>query len=120
MCKRLLDILHPLNIFGKKIVHRTFDTSDTPVVNNEKEFTVIWEGYGLMVAYTTHRYQRAFPQLINKYESVERYFHGGGTETFTAPAYRPNPASYNVIEGNVIYFKCVKVTKLIVNGEQLI
>lgn len=120
MCKQIKDILHPLNISGRKILHLTYDTTDTPITDDEQIFTIEWEGKQLQVAYTEHQFSRVIPHRYDRYIAVKNTFTTGGTYIVRARAYHPKPGRYDEIDGNILYLKCTNVSKLIINGEQLI
>jgi hypothetical protein len=120
MCKQLLDILHPLNILGARAKNFTFDTSGTDIIDDKYTFNIEWEGRSLQVLYTMHRYSRAIPHSIDKYEQIKHLFVGGGTDIIEQPAFFRSPGSYYDIDKDIIYLKCVSVTKLIINGTTII
>lgn len=120
MCKRLRDILFPLNIFGGRVSTVTFDTSTTPITDAKYTFNIEWEGRSIEVLYTMHQYQRPYPYpTVNRYYSVKHQYEGGGMEILEQYG-GSSPAHSLKISNNIMYINCVGVTKLIINGIQII
>ena len=111
MCKKIKDILFPLNILGKK--HRTFVFEQTHPPYNKYNYYVKWKGERLEFSYTRF------------YRNGGRTLHMGQREEFTNGDYNEEhltvrqstaPTSW---AGN-LYLKCTNVTYLDVNGTVLI
>ena len=118
MCKQLADILFPLNILGKKVRCVTYDTFSTPRIDNKKTFVIEWIGERLEVSWTIFQYYAIKPQQIKRNIPYKEIYVGGGTETIETSATLP-PRAKSIVK-DTLYFKCTKVTKLIINGEQII
>lgn len=120
MCKRLRDILFPLNIFGGRVGVVTFDTSTTPIAGGKYTFNIEWEGRSIEVLYTMHQYQRPYPYpIVNRYYSVKHQYEGGGMEILEQNGSSITSHSLK-IDNDIMYINCVGVTKLIINGIQII
>lgn len=113
MCKQLLDILHPFNIFGKKIVHRTYELPPIPPIPipDMDILSIEWEGDRLDISYTTQYWADGRVRAQQHREVILN----SETKDITIMRDRRNP-----VWENTVYFKCTNVTSLIVNGEQLI
>lgn len=124
MCKHLADILFPLNIFGKKVRCVTYDTSSTPRIDNKKTFIIEWVGERLDISATYEYAVRVTdpmpPHWDIKYPPIILNLTTSGTITLETDDFNIRGLTYKYIVPNAIYFKCTKVTKLIVNGEQII
>lgn len=112
MCKFIKDILFPLNLLGKKRVCVAYKvTGRTP---EDYTLNVVWSGERMEVAYT----QIAVVPPPAKTLPRRKMHTNGDSEEFTIYA-RPRPERIRLAE-DTVYFNCTNVTKLIVNGEQLI
>jgi hypothetical protein len=118
MCKWIKYILFPTNVLGKKKKCVSFDTLNTPTIDNMQTFEIEYEGDALAVRYTQFT-QRKTPPRSRRYDPIEHISSGGETFEITAPRV-DNQRTASNIDNHVIYFNCTNVTKLIVNGEQLI
>ena len=110
MCKQLLDILHPLNIFGKKIVHRIYELPPMPSPETDT-LSIEWAGDRLDIAYTTQYWADGRVRA----QSHREVILDSETKDITIMRDRRNP-----VWENKVFFKCTNAIKLIVNGEQLI
>lgn len=112
MCKFIKDILFPLNILGKKRVCVAYKV----VGRTAEDYTlnVVWTGEQMEVTYT----QIAVVPPPAKTLPRREMHTNGDSEEFTIYA-RPRPERISLAE-DTVYFNCTNVTKLIVNGEQLI
>ena len=113
MCKWIKDILFPTNVLGKKKDSFGIKIDNPPYTS--RDFNITWTGERLEVAYTKQIRQG------RKYfkEPVRLLFKDGNEseESFIVGQrliYQGREWTDNV------YFNCTNVTKLIVNGEQLI
>lgn len=113
MCKFIKDILFPLNLFGKKRVCVAYKvTGRTP---EDYTLNVVWTGERMEIAYT-QRNIRTMPGIITPISTI----HTDGSESEIIVDTRTSRWQYIRLVNNVVYFNCTNVTKLIVNGEQLI
>ena len=111
-CKKIKDILHPLNIFGKS---RTTKVIVVPYIHpgGNTTINIKWTGERMRVLWTFGIYGSG----ENKYRSEERTYTAGSesTESITI-----RQSMNNRIVNGRIYFDCTNVTYLEVNGERLI
>ena len=123
MCKRIKDILWPLNVLGSKVRSIKYKLPDGGTITVQ----VVWEGKRLQMCYTHLR--RAMDWEYRKtYVTPVKHVKTNGTEINEEITRGMRGRFYNAVgafdssapEHNVIYFKCTNVTKLIVNGEQII
>lgn len=111
MCKWIKDILFPTNVLGKKI--RTFTFPQVHPPYNSYNYDIEWTGERLEFTYT--RYGRS-GEVVRHFP--RRIMFQDGNETEENVSIRQSQMPY-VYVGD-LYLKCTNVTKLIVNGEQLI
>ena len=112
MCKRIKDILWPLNVLGKKIKSFTFPQTHPPY--GTYSYDIVWTGERLEFSYT-----RFYRQGGTTQKRPERIMLENGNETeenITVQQSAIPLASW----ASDLYLKCTNVTKLIVNGEQII
>ena len=114
--KVVQDILFPLNITGKDRKVVAYDLSGTPAITPPgiKTVNVQYTGDCVKAAYTI---VKTAPPKPDVYENGGHVYMGGGSESFIVPytsGYGARRRTYTV------YFNCINVTSLIVNGEQLI
>lgn len=113
MCKFIKDILFPLNLLGKKRVCVSYKViGSTP---EDYTLNVVWSGERMEIAYT-QRNVRTMPGIITPISTI----HTDGSESEIIVDTRTSRWQYIRLVNNVVYFNCTNVTKLIVNGEQLI
>lgn len=116
MCKFIKDILFPLNLLGKKRVCVSYTVPDgAPIA--DYTLNAVWSGERMEIAYT-NRMTQVMPAEIKPVSSM----HTNGNEseiTIHTRGEGTRPRTTQLIN-NVVYFNCMNVTKLIVNGEQLI
>lgn len=116
--------MFPLNIFGKKVRCVTYDTSSTPRIDNKKTFIIEWVGERLDISATYEYAVRVTdpmpPHWDIKYPPIILNLTTSGTITLETDDFNIRGLTYKYIVPNAIYFKCTKVTKLIINGEQII
>ena len=122
MClKRFSDIFFPFNCFGRKIktVKVDFLNGDvTPVtLPDHYEFTILWAGEALRVCYTKIG---TLDYVDLPIERVFERYYGGGTEILETPDGRYYFGNGSEVANGLLYFKCVNVTSLVVNGTTLI
>lgn len=118
MCKKILNILFPTNITGKRMQTIEFDISDIPTESpGIKTINVQWSGAVLRALYTRHTASTSGGSRDYK---MRKTFYGGGTDTFTVPNKRSMGGVSDRVINNLIYFKCINVTSLVVNGQVLI
>lgn len=113
MCKFIKDILFPLNLFGKKRVCVAYTIPDGVTIE-DYTLNVVWSGERMEVTYT----QIAVVPPPAKTLPRREMHTNGDSEEFTIYA-RHRPERIRLAE-DTVYFNCTNVTKLIVNGEQLI
>ena len=116
MCKFIKDILFPLNLLGKKRVCVAYTIPDGSMIE-DYTLNVVWSGERMEIAYT-NRMTQTMPGVIKPVSTM----HTDGNEseiTIHTRGEGTRPMSTQLIN-NVVYFNCTNVTKLIVNGEQLI
>lgn len=113
MCKWIKDILFPTNVLGKKKKCIKVAIDNPPYTN--RTFDIEWTGERLDICYTrivrrgrtsTHNGQRL--QFTNGNDTEESFIIGQRATTTLREWV------------DEVYFNCTNVTKLIVNGEQLI
>lgn len=112
MCKFIKDILFPLNLLGKKRVCVAYKV----VGSTAEDYTlnVVWSGERMEVTYT----QIAVVPPPAKTLPKRKMHTNGDSEEFVIYA-RQTPQRIRLAE-DTVYFNCTNVTKLTVNGEQLI
>ena len=113
MCKFIKDILFPLNLFGKKRVCVAYKVTGSTV--EDYTLNVVWSGERMEITYT-QRNVRTMPGIITPISTI----HTDGSESEIIVDTRTSRWQYIRLVNNVVYFNCTNVTKLIVNGEQLI
>lgn len=116
MCKFIKDILFPLNLLGKKRVCVAYTVPDGSQIA-DYTLNVVWSGERMEVAYT-NRIIQVMPGVIKPVSNI----HTNGNESEIIIHTRGEGArpQFTQLINNVVYFNCTNVTKLIVNGEQLI
>lgn len=116
MCKFIKDILFPLNLFGKKRVCVAYTIPDGATIE-DYTLNVVWSGERMEIAYT-QRNTRTMPGIITPISTI----HIDGSESGIIVYSRDEGYRFRFTQliNNVVYFNCTNVTKLIVNGEQLI
>ena len=114
MCKFIKDILFPLNLFGKKRVCVAYTIPDGATIE-DYTLNVVWSGERMEIAYT-QRNIRTMPGIITPISTI----HTDGSESEIIVDTRTSRWQYIRLVNNEVYFNCTNVTKLIVNGEQLI
>lgn len=113
MCKWIKDILFPTNILGKKKKCVKVAIENPPYT--DRVFNVDWQGERLNICYTSlfrrSRTTKATPVRLvyNEEEQGEQSFTVSQNSTLDRRTWTDE-----------VYFNCTNVTKLIVNGEQLI
>lgn len=124
MCKHLRDILFPLDILGRKVRCITYDTSSTPRIDNKKTFVIEWIGERIDISatykYAIASYEPMPPHWDITYPPITLNLTTSGTITLETDDFTIRGTMYKHIDQNAIYFKCTKVTKLIINGEQIV
>lgn len=111
MCKWIKDILFPTNVFGKKIKTFTFPHTHPPY--NSYNYDIEWTGERLEFTYTQSG--RSGGKVIQIPHRIT-FENGNNTEENVFVKQTQFPSSW----ASDLYLKCTNVTKLIVNGEQLI
>ena len=112
---KIKDIFHPLNPLGKDRKTLAYDLYDVLPINNKRTLNIVWTGETLTAAYT------------------DVFSPGYGYDTVVTPykmTYRNGNSSAETIEvlaanhhrnpDHSIYFDCINVTYLEVNGDILI
>jgi hypothetical protein len=112
MCKFIKDILFPLNLLGKKRVCVAYKVTGS--MPEDYTLNVVWSGERMEVTYT----QIARVPLPPKTLPMREMHTNGDSEEFTIDT-RRTPQRIQLAK-DTVYFNCTNVTKLIVNGEQLI
>lgn len=130
MCKWLRDILFPTNILGSDTNVVKYDFSDTtpPVVpitppwDKRYQFTIIWSGDVLNLCYTKVNRTGIGSNMKIWHDQIrETYYKGDNTtEVQLTPDGTIHLGNGSWVQDEILYLKCTNVTKLIVNGEQLI
>lgn len=115
MCKRLADILFPLNILGNKVRCITYPTPFQPTSTiSSLDLAIEFEGKRFELKYTKYSVyvhtRTTQPIVIIK--------DGDFTETITVASGRMG--SFDRPIEQKVYIKCVGAKKLIINGEQII
>lgn len=116
MCKFIKDILFPLNLLGKKRVCVSYTVPDgSPIA--DYTLNVVWSGERMEIAYTQNIMRTMPPKKVSVSD-----MHTNGNESEIIIYTRGEGArpQFTQLINNVAYFNCTNVTKLIVNGEQLI
>ena len=111
-CKKIKDILHPFNIFGKD--KRNF-VIDIPNEDGLFYLNIEWTGDRLQVVWTKS-YRNGG---IIEHRS-ERKTYENGTITEETIEIRQSTIPYVKVSNHKIYLDCTNVTYLSVNGEDLI
>ena len=113
MCKRIKDILWPLNVLGKKKKSATYKLSGDPLPHT---IPVEWWGDQLRITFTFYRrVYTPYPRTVTIPITLDFANGDGATETITT--WRNG---FAISEDWTLHFNCTNVTKLIVNGEQII
>lgn len=115
MCKLIKDILFPLNLLGKKRVCVAYKVTGS--MPEDYTLNVVWSGERMEISYT-NRITRTMPGVIRPVSNI----HTDGNESEIIVYSRDEGARFydTRLINNVVYFNCTNVTKLIVNGEQLL
>jgi len=111
MCKWLRDILFPTNVLGKKI--RTFTFPQVHPPYSSYNYDIEWTGERLEFTYTI---SGRSGMIVKHYPHRITFENGNETEENVYVRQSQFPNAYS----SDLYLKCTNVTKLIVNGEQLI
>lgn len=124
MCKRIKDILFPLNVLGKKTVSKSCKLQ-IPEGQDYINIQVFWQGERLEMTFThiktivpaRKRINNPVRVIVENGEEIDEDYNIGyhGIDFLAIGA-----VASDAPEHNVIYFKCTNVTSLIVNGEQII
>lgn len=131
MClRKLRDILFPTNVLGKDAESKKYDFSDhtppvvpiTPPWDNRYQFTIVWSGKVLELCYTKVNRTGVGANMKITYEQVRESFYSGSgtTETVLTPDGTIHLGNGSWVLDKILYFKCIDVTSLVVNGDQII
>lgn len=115
MCKRLKDILFPLNILGNKVRCITYPTPFQPTSTvSSLDLAIEFEGKRFEL-----RYLKYWVNVLSRgTEPFTKIWDGDFAETVTVASGRRG--SFNRPIKQKVYIKCVGAKKLIINGEQII
>ena len=118
MIKKIKKIKDIFNLFGKKIQFLTFPADQsTEWIHYERLFNVDWEGECIEVTWATSQWRTEIPTYTTRQKKVL-------TDSSVRGQIRVGEVNYPTwkmwTENNILYFKCINVTKLVVNGETLI
>lgn len=115
MCKRLADILFPLNILGNKVRCITYPTPFAPTSTiSSLDLAIEFEGKRLEL-----RYMKYWVNVLSRgTEPFTKIWDGDFTETITVASGRRGRFDRPIEQK--VYIKCVGAKKLIINGEQII
>jgi hypothetical protein len=115
MCKFIKDILFPLNLLGKKRVCVAYKVTGS--MPEDYTLNVVWSGERMEIAYT-NRITRTMPGVIRPVSNI----HTDGNESEIIVYSRDEGTRFRFTQliRDTVYFNCTNVTKLIVNGEQLL
>lgn len=112
-CKRVLDILFPTNCFGKK---KKCVSVDLPDDNTYVTLNIVWSGEQMQATWTLVAVQQR-KKVVNPHREI---YTDGDDDPEQINIRRDSPFARVYVTDNKVYFNCTNVTKLIVNGEQLI
>ena len=111
-CKKIKDILFPLNVLGKKKQCVNYQLTD-PLPNT---IPVEWIGERLRITFTYYkRIYHPMPKKVTIPEIVDLE-NGDGSEEIIGV----HRNGFAIADDWTIHFNCTNVTSLIVNGETLI
>lgn len=115
MCiSKIKDILHPLNPFGKDRKTLAYDLNDVSTVGHKKTLNIVWTGETLTAAYTDVFSPMMGDRVVTPYKITYR---NGNSSAETIEVLS---AFYHYNPDHSIYFDCINVTYLEVNGDILI
>lgn len=117
MCKRLADILFPLNILGNKVRCITYPTPFTPEsyqTDSSLDLAIEFEGKRFELRYTKY----SVYIHTRTTQPITIISDGDFTETITVASGRRGRFDRPIEQE--VYIKCVGAKKLIINGEQII
>ena len=119
MCKRIKDILWPLNIFGK---HKRSVAFDLPDNNASVLLNIVWSGERMISEYTRRVVTSAPNQPVETHDYPKRATYTNGDSTSESLWISRGTQGYRKVSTpeNKVHFTCTNVTSLVVNGQQLI
>lgn len=115
MClNKIKDFLHPFNPLGKDRKTLAYDLYDVSVADSKRILNIVWTGEILTAAYTDVFSLMGGDREVTPYKTTYRNGNSSA-ETIEVLA-----ANYHWNPDHSIYFDCINVTYLEVNGDILI